>query len=327
MALAPTEFLPTESSVAALPRTRGFGHRLASHRLAQIGGFLIILLLLVAFLAPLLSPHVPTETLKNGLGPLGEPHPPGEGFLFGADTLGRDVWTRTLWGTRVSLLVGIFAMTTAVLIGTTIGLISGYFGGWVDAVLMRFTEIVMSLPTILLALALRAVLPDQPEKLPALLSYGWRAFSAILPEQLAQLPLFNMLIAIALVTWTGIARAVRGQVLSLKEREFIEAARAIGCSHGRILFVHLLPNVLPTVIVLATLATAHNILLEAGLSFLGLGVDPSIPSWGSMIAEGQPYILSAPWIILAPGIAVASAVTAFNLLGTAMQETLEPRAR
>jgi ABC-type dipeptide/oligopeptide/nickel transport system permease subunit len=233
---------------------------------------------------------------------LGTPHAPGNGFLFGADTLGRDIWTRTLWGTRVSLLVAFSAMLTATFIGTTIGLISGYFGGWVDVVLMRITETVMSLPTILLAIALASVLPEST-------------------------PLLNLLIAIALVTWTGIARAVRGEVLSLKEREFVEAAHAVGSSHGQIIRLHLLPNVLPTVITLATLATAHNILLEAGLSFLGLGVDPATPSWGGMIAEGQPYILSAPWIILVPGVAIVLAVAGFNLVGQAMQEILDPRKR
>src|SRR5690606_34924168 len=156
-------------------------------------------------------------------------------------------------------------------------LLGGYFGGWVDALLTRLTEVVLSLPTILLAIALYVVLPGE--------SYQQR--------------LFKLLLAIALVTWTGIARAVRGQVLSLKEQEYVEAARALRVSHWRILTRHLLPGVLPTVIVLATLATANNILLEAGLSYLGLGVDPSAPSWGGMIAEGQAYILSAPWIILA----------------------------
>jgi peptide/nickel transport system permease protein len=176
---------------------------------------------------------------------------------------------------------------------------------------MRIVEIVQSLPTILLAIALVAVLPDEPINLPN---------GTVIDRKL-----FNLLLAIALVTWTGIARAVRGQTLALREQEFIEAARAVGCGHTKILTRHLLPNVLPTVITLATLATANTILLEAGLSYLGLGVDPSIPSWGAMIAEGQPYILSAPWIILAPGSAVALAVIAFNLLGTAMQETLDPR--
>jgi peptide/nickel transport system permease protein len=308
MAIAPAEF-PAEAIVSgtaarALDRPETFLSHLLRHRLAQAGLIIIALLVLTAVCTPWLTRVDPAQPLPHGLGELGEPHRPGAGFPAGADTLGRDVWTRMLYGTRISLLVAVCAMLTAVLIGTTVGLLSGYCGGWLDAALMRCTEIVMSLPTILLAIALFVVLPG---------------------DSSAQ-RLLKLLTAIALVTWTGIARAVRGQVLSLKEQEFAESARAIGCSHARIIFVHLLPNVLPTIIVLATLATAHNILLEAGLSYLGQGIDPSIPSWGGMIAEGQPYILSAPWIILAPGIALVTAVVGFNLLGQGLQEVLEPRA-
>lgn len=309
MAIAPeliSQPLPTETR----KRSDSFFARFSRHRLAQAGAFLVVAFLFVAVLAPFISAIDPAQSLPKGLGTLGEAHAPGDGFLLGADTLGRDVWTRTLYGSRISLLVGIFAMTTAVLIGTTVGLLAGYFGGWVDAAIMRVVEIVQSLPTILLAIALVAVLPSDP------ISVG---------DHMVDRKLFNLLLAIGLVTWTGIARAVRGQTMSLREQEFVEAARAVGCGHGTIIRRHLLPNVLPTVIVLATLATANNILLEAGLSYLGLGVDPSIPSWGGMIAEGQPYILSAPWIILAPGCAVALAVVSFNLLGTALQETLDPR--
>ncbi|MDF2440752.1 MAG: peptide/nickel transport system permease protein [Abditibacteriota bacterium] len=316
MALAPTEF--SAETLHAAPAASGraplsFGRRLLRHRLAQTGLAIIALLVVVWIFAPQISNIDPRAPLPKGLDALSNPHPPGDGFRFGADTLGRDVWTRTLYGTRVSLLVAFCAMLTATFIGTTIGLLSGYFGGWVDVILMRITETVMALPTILLAIAMAAVLPDEP----LVLSNGWTLDRR----------LFNLLLAIALVTWTGIARAVRGEVLSLKEREFVEAARAMGCSHWRIVRVHLLPNVMPTVITLATLATAHNILLEAGLSFLNLGVEPATPSWGAMISEGQPYILSAPWIILVPGVAVVLAVAGFNLLGQAMQETLDPRKR
>ena len=308
--IAPTEI---NAPISAAPRapSNSFVARLLRHRLAQVGLFIIGALIFVALFAPLISHIDPRATLPNALDSLGSPHAPDGKFLLGADTLGRDVWTRMLYGTRVSLIVALCAMFTATIIGTTIGLVSGYFGGWVDIVLMRFTEIVLSLPTILLAIALASVLPDDPITLPNGIVFDRK--------------LLNLLLAIALVTWTGIARAVRGEVLSIKERPFIEAAHAMGCSHGRILRVHLLPNVLPTIITLATLATANNILLEAGLSFLNLGVEPSTPSWGGMISEGQPWILSAPWIILAPGIAVVVAVMGFNLLGQAMQETLDRR--
>ena len=293
------------------PRADSFVRQLLRHRLAQIGLSIIGLLLGVAIFTliadkidPQFVSHLdPNKPIALGISELGQPKAPGEGFLLGADTLGRDVWTRTLYGTRISLIVAFCAMLTAVSIGTTIGLIGGYFGGWVDIALTRLTEAVLCLPTALLAITLLVVLPSE--------GFGQR--------------LFNLLIAIALVTWTGIARAVRGQVLSLKEQEFIEAARAVGCSHFRIITVHLLPNVLPTVIVLATLATANNILLEAGLSYLGLGMEPGVPSWGGMINEGQPYIIAAPWITLVPGCAIVIAVAGFNLLGQALQETIEPR--
>lgn len=306
MALAPTEF-PAE--VSTLPtaqtgqRQRAFWQRLARHRLAQIGFVIIALMLLAAVFAPQLSPYEPKAFPPNGLNQVGEPHPPGAGFLLGADTLGRDVQTRVFYGARISLRVALFAMFASVIIGTFIGLLGGYFGSWTDILLTRLTETVMSLPTILLAISLFVLLPGSS------------------PEQ----RLFKLLLAITLVTWTGIARAVRGQVLSLKEREFVEAARALGCSHARIVFVHLLPNVLPTVLVLATLATAHIILLEAGLSYVGQGIDPADPSWGGMIKDGEQFMLSAPWILLAPSIAVVLAVTGFNLLGRAMEETLETR--
>jgi ABC-type dipeptide/oligopeptide/nickel transport system permease subunit len=308
MALAPTEFAAQTESAASIPfepvsKTRSFGARLLRHPLAIVGLAIIALLLILALFAPLIAPQNPRAILEAGISKVGEPHPPGNGFPLGADPLGRDVLSRLIWGARISLRVAFYAMLTSVTIGTVIGLLGGYFGGWVDTLLTRLTETVMSLPTVLLAISLFVLLPGDT------------------PDQ----RLFKLLLAIGLVTWTGIARAVRGQVLSLKEREFIEAARALGCSHARILLVHLLPNVLPTVLVLATLATAHNILLEAGLSYLGQGVEQSEPSWGGMIRDGEPFMLSSPWILFSAGAAVVLAVTGFNLLGQALQETLEPR--
>ena len=222
--IAPTE-IAASSSATLRPQSNSFAARLLRHRLAQVGIFIIAALIFVAIFAPQISHIDPRATLPNALDSLGSPHAPDRTFLLGADTLGRDVWTRALYGTRVSLIVALCAMFTATIIGTTIGLLSGYFGGWVDIVLMRFTEIVLSLPTILLAIALASVLPDDPIILPNGDSFDRK--------------LLNLLLAIALVTWTGIARAVRGEVLSIKERPFVEAAHAMGCSHGRILRVHL----------------------------------------------------------------------------------------
>ncbi len=310
MAAAPLSL----SQIATRPRP-GSGPQFFRHPLALTGLFIIAALLLLAFAAPVITKGDATAIFDNGVNALGVPHPPGKGFLIGADTLGRDVWTRIAFGARISLSVAFCAMLTSVFIGTFIGLIGGYFGGWTDAILTRITEVVLSLPTVLLALTIAVVLPDH-------LPHFW-LFERLKIDP--DLKFARLLLAIGLVTWTGIARAVRGQVLALKEREFIEAARAMGCSNATILRRHLLPNVLPTVIVLATLATAHNILLEAGLSYLGLGLDPSQPSWGAMIAEGQPFLLDAPWIVLAPGAAIVLAVTGFNLIGNALQEVLEPR--
>lgn len=277
--------------------------------LALLGLFLLALLIFAFIFAPQIAPHLPKASVSGGLNAIGEPHAPGAGFLLGADSLGRDLWSRLIYGTRISLVIAITAMISSTLIGTTIGLVAGFFGGRVDSFLTRLTEIIVCLPTILLAITLRVVLPDS----------------------LADIPIFKaanidprLMIAIGLVTWTGLSRAVRAQVRSLREREFVEAARALGVSNVGILIRHLLPNVLPTVLALATLATANNILLEAGLSYLGLG-DPAAPSWGSMIAEGQPYFTTAPWIALAPGVAIVVAVVAFNLIGNALSEELEPR--
>lgn len=295
--------------------------RFARNPLALTGVAILIFLLALAFLAPLLGRVTPGSNVVDpgqifpkGVDALGVPHPPGAGFLLGADTLGRDVWTRALFGARISLTVAFCAMLTSTLIGTLLGLTGGFFGGRTDRFLTRFTEIIASLPTILLAITLAVVLP---QRLP---DFWLFKLLGVNPD----LTLFRLLLAIGLVTWTGIARAVRGQTLALKEREFIEAARALGVSNGAILRRHLLPNVLPTVIVLATLATANTILLEAGLSYLGLG-DPSTPSWGGQIAAGQPYFATAPWIVLVPGAAIVLAVTAFNLIGNALQDALETR--
>ena len=321
------------ATAAAVPVSRtqpGIATRFLKHPLALLGLLLLTVLLLVAATAS----GNPAVSLKDGLNGLGVPHAPGPGFPLGADTLGRDVWCRVAFGARISLTVAVCAMLTSVVIGTTIGLVGGFYGGWVDSSLTRLTEIVSSLPTILLAFTLAFVLPDDLSKLWLYVHLHSLSASVFGPQSNSRIAgllnfvpdsrFIRLLAAIGLVTWTGIARAVRGQTLALKEREFVEAARAMGCSNETILSRHLLPNVLPTVVTLATLATANNILLEAGLSYLTLGVDPASPSWGGMISDGQPYLVTAPWIVLVPGFAIVLAVTAFNMLGTALQEVLDP---
>ena len=291
--------------------------RLRRHPLFLLGAAILCALLFMAIFADAITPGTPSnpqQIYPNGINALGVPHAPGGGFLLGADTSGRDVWTRVVYGARLSLLVAFCAMITSTIIGTTIGLLGGFFGGWVDAALTRFTEIVAALPTILLAITLAVVLP---QRLPNFFLFKMLGVN---PD----LTTLKLLLAIGLVTWVGIARAVRGQTLALREREFIEAARALGLSNFAILRRHLLPNVVPTVVTLATLATAQNILLEAGLSYLGLGrVEQA--SWGGLIADGQAYLLVAPWIAVAPGVAIVLAVAAFNLIGNALSETWETR--
>jgi len=307
----PSPSAPPKASVQKRLRTDTFWYRLKRQPLFWIGGFLFLVLLLLAAFAPFLAKGEYDAIYPNGLNALGVPTAPNAEFLLGTDTLGQDVKPRILYGARLSLVVAFCAMLTSVSIGTFIGLLGGFFGGWVDSALTRFTEIISALPTILLAITLTVVLPSRIDPIPLLHFDG-------------DLSTLRLLLAIGLVTWTRIARAVRGEVLSLKEREFIEAARSLGLSNATILVRHLLPNVLPTVIVLATLATASNILLEAGLSYLGIG-RPDAPSWGGLISQGQPYLITAPWITLAPGAAIVLAVCAFNMLGNALGDALETR--
>jgi ABC-type dipeptide/oligopeptide/nickel transport system permease subunit len=316
--------LDSMAAPTALRRPRSVVRLFFGHPLAIVGLCILVLLTAIAVLAPVISRGDPLQSFKGGIDALGVPHRPGDGFLLGADTLGRDVWTRAAFGARISLIVAVCAMITSTLIGTVVGLVGGYFGGWIDAALTRITEVITSLPTILLAITLAFVLPDH---LPNLHIFWQPHFTAAFPfvhwKLLdPDLKFFRLLFAIGLVTWTNIARAVRGQTLALKERDYLEAARAVGCSQWTIIRRHLLPGVLPTVIALATLNIANNILLEAGLSYLNLGLEPSAPSWGGMIAEGQPYLLAAPWISLVPGIAIVLAVSSFNMLGTALEESL-----
>jgi len=239
-------------------------------------------------------------------------------FPLGSDSLGRDVLSRVIFGARISLTVGTVAMGTATAVGVLVGLLAGYFGRATGTVLMRLTDMTMTIPALLLAIAFAGLMDGRkvhlhPHALP------WHFLDIELRRGIV-----SVLLVIGLVSWTGIARVVRGVVLSLKEREFVEAARAVGCSHARIIWRHILPNTLPAIIVVAAMGTAGTIALEAGLSYLGIGVPPPAPSWGGMISDGQPYLLVAPWLVLPPGLAVVLAVVGFNLLGQGLQDVLDP---
>jgi ABC-type dipeptide/oligopeptide/nickel transport system permease subunit len=281
------------------------------NRLVAAGLAVIALLLLVALFADVLTPYAPDTQLDDGLDADGMPLAPCRQFPLGTDNLGRDVLSRVLHGTRISLTVGAVAMLTALVIGVLVGLYAGYWGGWVDAVLMRLTDVALALPALLLAIALAGLMNGK-------VLVQWPV------EVRLERGLFSVCLVIGVVSWTGIARVVRGQVLSLKERAFVEAARAVGCSDRRILWRHILPNVLPAILVLATMSVAGTILFEAGLGYLGVGVPPPAPSWGNMIADGQPYMLVAPWLVIPAGLAIIVAVLGFNLLGQGLQDVLDP---
>ena len=259
-------------------------------RLAAIG---VGILVLVALLGPLLAAYGPVDQdLEHRL------EGPSRAHLFGLDELGRDILSRLLWGARVSMLVGFTVVSSATFIGLAVGSIAGALGGRVDASLMRLLDVFLAFPGILLAIALVAVLG------PAL---------------------SHVILALVAIGWVGTARLVRGQILQLREQEFVLAARSGGASLPRLILVHLIPNVLPLVVVQASLGLAGAILAEASLSFLGLGIQPPTPSWGAMINAGRSHLLDAPHLTLFPGLAIVFAVVALNFLGDALVDRLDPR--
>lgn len=291
---------------------------------ACLGGLLAATAMVCAMLAAWLAPFSPEEQfrasvkLPPGSTAAGEDVIPAGSRLFrmGTDLNGRDIYSRVLYGAQVSLIAGVGATLLNLLFGLLLGLVAGYFGGWLDTLLMRVTDVFFAFPGTLLAIILLATL-NQPEPRAAL--------EAALPG--VDVGLVGIVFALGLTGWTGIARVVRGQALALKEREFVEAARAIGCNDARIIVAHILPNCLAPVIVLGTLQIAYNILSEAGLSFLGLGVQPPAASWGGMLAEARPYLAEMPWWGLYPGLAIAATVLGFNLLGDGLRDVLDPRLR
>lgn len=273
----------------------GLGSARRSRRLLAAGAVIVAALATLALAAPWLAAHDPNAiVVASYRGPL----PPGNGHPLGTDTLGRDVWARLVYGARTSLFVGGLAMAVSLVIGMTAGLVAGYFGGLVDATLMWVVDLVLTMPSLLLLIVLATVLP------PSLLT----------------IPL-----VIGVIGWTTFARTVRGEVLTLRERDFVQAARALGASHRRIMVAHLLPGVLPGVVVLAALGMSGAIVVDAGLSYLGLGVPLPTPSWGRMVSDAQTYIAVAPWLVVAPGGAIAIAVIGFNLIGYGLIDVIGRR--
>ena len=274
--------------------------RFYANRGALVGAVLVVLVFSLALLAPVFAPHDPLQPFyETGLTAQGAPVPPGGEFLLGTDRLARDVWSRLLYGARISLLIGVVGNVVVLAIGLVLGLVAGYFGGLVDAFVMRLTDFVLSFPFMLLVITLVTVL-DRPG-------------------------LGNVILVLALVGWTTMARVIRGKVMALAQLPFVEAAVSQGMSHFYILRKLIFPNVLGPLIVLSTVGVAGVILTESVLSYLGLSVPLPSPTWGGMISEGQPYFRTAPWLMFAPGVAILMTVLGFNLLGDGLRDALDPR--
>ncbi len=274
--------------------------------LAQVGFLGIVLLYCLTFLAPYLSPYPPNKHLDIENLRLLQPFV--EGHLLGTDDYSRDILSRIIHGAWISMTIGIFAVSLSVSIGLMAGLLAGYVGGWTDWFIMRLVDFLLSLPRLVLLLVILAVLiASWPKDVPT--EYRIHVIIAIL----------------AATGWMGTARLVRGEVLSVKERDFVQAGRALGLSQIRILMGHVAPNCLAPVIVSATLGVGGTILVEAGLSFLGLGVPPPTATWGAMVNEGREFLIDAPWITFFPGITIVIAVTCFNLVGDGLRDAMDPR--
>ena len=269
------------------------GKRFSRNRLSVIGAVTVLLLITISLLAPFIAPYDPTAIdVRHTLSP------PSKTHLLGTDELGRDLLSRIIWGSRVSLKVGFVAVGIAIVIGIVIGAIAGFYGGKVDAILMRFVDIMLAFPTFFLILAVIAILEPN---------------------------IFTIMAVIGITSWMEVARLVRAEFLSLKERDFVGAARAVGVSDTRLIFRHILPNALSPVFVAATFGVAGAILIESGLSFLGLGVQPPDPSWGNILTAGKDNIEIAWWLSLYPGLAILITVLSYNLVGEGLRDALDPR--
>ena len=311
MSLSTVEVVSTEAP-AEVPAVGGIEGRsplqlvvarLRTDRVAVASIVMILLIVVLALGAPLISAitgHSPTDTnVDNGTDANGQPLPPGaSGFILGTDNLGRDILVRIAYGARISLLVGVLATAIATIVGVVIGLLAGYFGGWLDSILARIMDVVLSFPYVLFAIVLVSV-------------FG------------ASLPL--VILVIAFFSFAAIGRIVRGQALSQREKEYVEAAHSLGASNMRIMFVDILPNLVAPVIVLATLLIPAAIIFEATLSFLGLGVVPPTPSWGNMLSDAEGVGFQAWWFYIFPMLFLLITTLAFNLLGDAVRDALDPR--
>jgi len=274
--------------------------RFRRDKFAVVGAALILLLIAMAVFAPWIAPHDPTMQYEDGITMQGQPVGSSAKFPLGTDPLGRDLLSRIIYGARVSLVIGVLANGFALVLGVIFGLAAGYFRGGVETFLMRATDVMMAFPIYLFAIALVSVLKPS---------------------------IWILVLVIGIVYWTPMTRVIHGEVLSIREKEFVDAARLTGCSNGRVLFRHILPHLVAVVIVYTSLGIATTILFESTLSYIGLGVQPPTPSWGQMISEGQSYYLSAPHLVIYPGLAIMITVLAFNLVGDGLRDAFDPQQR
>ncbi len=269
--------------------------RLKRNRLAIIGGGILLFFLLIAILAPAIAPHDPIQQhLYSRL------TPPSKESLFGTDDFGRDILSRVIYGARISLRIGLVSVAIALFVGTAMGLASGYWGGFVDNLIMRFVDVMLAFPSILLAIVIVAIIGPS---------------------------LNNAMIAVGIVVIPQYARLIRASVLTIREQEYVQAARALGAKDSRIILKSILPNCVAPLIVQSTIGMATAILDAAGLSFLGLGAQPPTPEWGAMLSGGRELILKAPWVLTFPGLAILLCVMGFNLLGDGLRDALDPRMK
>lgn len=306
-AVTPT-VLPAKSSSAFQLSMR----RLRRHKAAMVSLAFIVLVTLMAICAPMIAPHDPNmQDISHIYGP------PSATYPLGQDDLGRDLLSRIIFGSRISLLVGFSVAIMSVFLGTLMGLLAGFMGGWVDTVISRFTEFMLCLPTLPLLLVLSGILASSD-----------KAFITSFREHLG--PSASVYIIVAVLTlfgWMGTSRLVRGEVLKLKNLEYVDAARALGANNNRIMWRHLVPNLMGIVIVSATFDVGSAILSEAALSFLGFGIQPPVSTWGNMLSNAQEVVLQYPWIPFYPGLAILFTVLAFNFLGDGLRDAFDPRAR
>jgi peptide/nickel transport system permease protein len=288
-------------TLAPASPSRLLARSLGRHRLAMAGLLVLVLVILTAGLAPQLAPHDPNDiSIAIRMKPPAYTAPDGQHYPLGTDSLGRDVLSRIIFGSRISLSVGLAAVLVAGTIGTLLGVVAGYFGGAVDDVIMRWADIQLAFPLILLAISILAVLGSGVEKL---------------------------IIVLGISQWMQYARLARAQTISLREFEFVTAARAVGASNSRLMFHHILPNTMGPIIVIASFSVASTIITEASLSYLGLGVPPSVPTWGSILADGRSFIERAPWLCLYPGLAIAFTVLGVNVVGDWLRDFLDPNLK